>query len=1323
MLPLFATRSNPLVDLHADERDPFVALMRSLYDDAPEALQAWLKANGTTVKDVAADAVIALRPRVPERTRATGGAMSLHDAIHWAHARAQELVGATVFEGDKMKDDAMGASMSTYPMLLAYTEEDSPDAIPLATHAIAIETLRTHAGKHGAAGGQLIRSEWESAYEAIRAAAEAEGEVMPEPESRPSLRSPRASPKSGLPDGSHYRFDPATGRITLNGSYSRTHKTALLPLVKQAEASGKIPQGSHKRTAPGTDDFTFTIPASAALGLAEQVQVVYPHLAAVLRQHAAYWQGKAGGGAQTSTGTGTGAGPRVVGDANAGGVPSERIEWSFAEADKQVHVRGDFLAKAMKEAVGSPSVFVRDANGYYFSCPVSEPKLRLMADEFDKMGKPITAEAIRAYIPTWLSVGRTAVDQSRERGDVPEENARWETRSSQTASGALRETIYLYLGYTPSMGLGGSGIKGIKREKTAQGWAIVMLAPKIPEAAQWLRENDLPRTGEALSRAFGGVKGVIDEEAEHCAVMTSMSMIHGTELRGAVNPSQVNDPKAQEAIEYVRSALRQRVVNPDLKPFPFQLVGMAFAKLSGYRTMIADAPGLGKTIQAIGTLIADPQMLLPAMIVAPKNVAGNWVKELAKWMPNTRVQLVGSRTILDLTAHVYVMGFETMRDNVEEWLPMGAGYIASLEKEIEEGIAAQKAAEAARAKGNKNVPDAPSDADLDELRAEMAKAQQIPEKNRIKYLIVDEAHKLKDPSAAWSKAGRAVAGVVPHALFLTGTPMMNKILELHALLSMLRPDTWGTLAAFKKQYAGKIEKIRTAQGTQIEKVEGVKDAAGLRTRMGCELIRRRKADAIGDLVSPKAREMVPVCVSEEDAAVYSKALREYEAYIRARMAELVRIDVDREIAKFLSDSGLQRDTLIAAGMDRILADEYGILTGHLDEKAIRRKGIPLDEVREQAEQEADARIDAALEAKGVTRDSIEARVEELSGEAAQRALKAEVLTQMGRLLEITGKAKVPAVVRLIKTIHAQKAPARVTDNKTVAPEGVVVFIKHKSVMDAYKKALREAGISFGTIEGSGKAASSEARVKLVEDFQNGKLDVVLAGEGGREGLTLTRAKYLIMAQRFWTPAAEQQAEDRIHRIGQKRDALILIPFIPTAGTGATIDDYMQTLISKKRTLNAEVLGEEEVEEDTLPEDEEESEAEATAGVLTAAGSIKALKGGELCVDPALTGSTVTSVQRHVADGATKALRENPRAFTPAAVPSRSEVQTVLFDRRAWSKAAAEAWLRHHGYDARKVDTTEHYHRFRQHDPHHYVPGSFRTISFTSSIKAVVGSRR
>lgn len=1325
MLPLFATRHNPLVDLHADERDPFAALMRTLYADAPEALREWLKGNGATVKDVAADAVISLRPRVQERTRATGGAMSLHDAIHWAHARAQELVAATVFEGEKMKDDSMGASMSTYPTLAAYTFEADPDAIPLATHAVAIEALRTHAGGKGTTGGQLIRSEWEAAYGAIRAAAEAAGETMPEPESRPTLRSPSASPKSGLPDGSHYSFDPRTGKITLHGSYSRTHKTALLPLVKQAESSGKIARGSWRRVAPESrEDFSFTLLPSAATGLADVVEVVYPDLARVLRQHAEYWMRAAGeqGGAATTGGTQEAA--TVVGDAQGGSIPSEGIRWRFVEADKQVHVMGDFHAKTMQQAVGSPSVFMRGPEGYYFACPVSEPKLLKMIEEFAALGKTRTAEAFRSYLPTWLSVGRTTVDQSREGGEVGEEMSAWETRSTQTPTGKVRETVYLFLPYKASTGLL-TTIKGAKRERFQRGWAVILSASKIPEAAQWLRDNDLPRTGEALSRAFGGVKGVIDEEAEHCAIMTSISMLDGPGkfLRGADKFEQVTDPKAKEAIEYVRNAVRQRVLDPDLKPYPYQVIGAAFAKLTGYRTMNMDAPGLGKTLQAMLTLIADPEMLLPAFVVAPKNVAGNWVKEIHRWMPTMRVQLVGSRVVLDPTAHIYVMGYETMRDRVKEWLPLGANAVAGLEKEIEEGIAAQEEARKAREKGNKNIPKAPSNEELADLRARIVEAQQIPERNRIKYLIVDEAHKLKDPTAGWSKAGRALTKVIPHVMFLSGTPLMNDILEMHALLSMLHPETWGTLAAFKKQYAAKIENIQTASGMTVEKVEGVKDSGGLRTRMGCEVLRREK-EILSALLSPKTRQMVPVCVSEEDAATYRRAVQEYENYIRNRAAEITRAAVEREIATFLTDSGLDRETLILANMDRILSDEYGILKGHFDEAAIRRKKVPLDEVRERAEEEADEARDAALEKKGVTRDSIEKRVKALSEEAVERALKAEVLTQLGRLLELTGQFKVPAVVDMIRTIHAQKAPASVTDNKTVAPEGVVVFVKHGAVMDAYKKALRAAGISFGTIEGSGPASTPEARVKLVDDFQNGRIDVVLAGEGGREGLTLTRAKYLIMGQRYWTPAAEQQAEDRIHRIGQKRDATILIPHVAVAedAKGVSVDDYMQRIIEKKRALVSEVLGGEKVEEETLGEDEAESEEAATAGVLSAMASIKALKGGELCVDPSLTGSAVNALRRHVAEGAAKTLRENPRAFSPRPVPTRSEVQTVLFDRRAWSKAAAVAWLRHHGYDAAKVDTTEHYHRFRQHDPHHYVPGSFRTISFSSSVKAVVGRR-
>lgn len=1326
-LPFYPTRANPFVDLHADERDPFRSLMQALFDTSPETLRAWLKegSHGAAVKDVAADAVIALRPRVPERTRATGGAMSLHDALHWAHARAQELVGATVFEGEKMKDDTMGASMSTYPMLLAYTEESDPDAIPLATHAIGIETLRTHAGTKGTKGGQLPRGEWEAAYEAIRAAAEAQGVPMPEPESRPSLRSPKSSPESGLPDGGEYKFDPATGRVIIAGSFSRKHNTALLPMLKKAVVDGRLSQDAWFGLGKEGNRYPISVDPRYAVEVAATIEGVYPTLAGVLRQHAAYWQGLAGGAVPEAEAEG------VVGDSSEGRVPSENLTWWLDRDDKLVQLAPTkpfaLSTKEMRDAVGIGATQRPGGPvGWFVTVPMRADSLEKAAAYLDSVGKPLTAAAFRTYAPEWVKETRSSLEQTRERGEVKEEQASWTlVEEGTTATGKVKESILLFLPYVVRYPLT-TEVRGATYDSRTKG---VYVKPKdVPVVAQFLRDKGLPRFAEALTRAFGGVKGVADEEEEHCRVMLSMS--HG--MRGAVTVDEVNDPKALEAIEIVRNALRQRVVNPKLQPYPFQLIGMAFAKLTGYRTMIADAPGLGKTVQAIGTMLTDPEMLLPAIIVSPKNVAGNWMEELETWMPRVKAQLVTSQTLFDPTAQIYVMGYETLRSRIDQLLPMSVLAVPTITEEIAQLTAQMKKAEAEK------KPISPgAEKELERLTRLLKDAEDYPAKNRIKYFVADEAHKFKNPTAKWSKAARELSKAVPHVLFLSGTPMMNNVAELHSTLSMLHPTMWGSESAFKKQYTDKktVEKVIKGKKKKVE-IMVLKNGPELHKRMGCQIIRRRKMDAFtkgreggAPLVLPKKRKKVPICVTSEEAKVYDEAVRQYEKYVRERAERIVKALVDREIDTFLAESKMERADVEAQERTEILHNDYDIRKGYFDDAALRARGIPLDDVVARAAERADEQIEALLASKGMTSEAIRLRIKERTDEAVEQAMKAEILTQLGRLLELIGQFKVPSVVDMIKAIHAQKAPARVTKSERVAPEGVVIFAKHGSVMKAYEKALREAGIKVGVISGDAKS-TPEARMKVVKDFQNGDIDVVLASEAGREGLTLTRAKYLIMAQRYWNPAAEQQAEDRIHRIGQKRDATILIPYIVRANAadpdGATADDYMQRIIASKRGLVGEAIGDDEIEESTLSEDEVSEEVEdlleGTSEEFSIFATVKALRKGNLCVDPDLSRSSVAAVRREAETGYETEMRQNPRAFAPAAVPSRSEVQTVLFDRRAWSKAAAETWLRHHGYDARKVDTTEHYHRFRQHDPYLYVPGSFRTISFTSSIKAVVGRR-
>ena len=65
----------------------------------------------------------------------------------------------------------------------------------------------------------------------------------------------------------------------------------------------------------------------------------------------------------------------------------------------------------------------------------------------------------------------------------------------------------------------------------------------------------------------------------------------------------------------------------------------------------------------------------------------------------------------------------------------------------------------------------------------------------------------------------------------------------------------------------------------------------------------------------------------------------------------------------------------------------------------------------------------------------------------------------------------------------------------------------------------------------------------------------------------------------------------------------------------------------------------------------------------------------------------------------------------------SKVQSILFNRKYFTIPVAIQWLSRNGYKHYKVDKTDHYLRFRQHDP---KPNKrYRIITFTPVIKAVI----
>ena len=96
---------------------------------------------------------------------------------------------------------------------------------------------------------------------------------------------------------------------------------------------------------------------------------------------------------------------------------------------------------------------------------------------------------------------------------------------------------------------------------------------------------------------------------------------------------------------------------------------------------------------------------------------------------------------------------------------------------------------------------------------------------------------------------------------------------------------------------------------------------------------------------------------------------------------------------------------------------------------------------------------------------------------------------------------------------------------------ILLFSQFTTMLDRIREGLDQANISSFTLVG---ATPKEKRARLVKEFNAGKASVFLISlKAGGTGLNLTAADVVIHYDPWWTQAAQDQATDRAHRIGQQ----------------------------------------------------------------------------------------------------------------------------------------------------------------------------------------------
>ncbi len=271
--------------------------------------------------------------------------------------------------------------------------------------------------------------------------------------------------------------------------------------------------------------------------------------------------------------------------------------------------------------------------------------------------------------------------------------------------------------------------------------------------------------------------------------------------------------------------------NLRIQPYPYQMDGIRFG-LQRHRIIIGDEPGLGKTLQSIG--IIDTANAYPCLVICPSSLKINWQREFERFTDKKALVLDNNtRTtwpyLLQMKMqHVAIVNYESLR-KFFVW-------------------------------------------DVKEKSFRLKDVVFCPHITMFKSIIIDESHRVKDPSAQQTIFTKGIATGKEWIILLSGTPVVNRPEDLVSQLSIMgRLNEFGGKARFLADYCADDNQMVNGKSSNSKLQELSKHLYS-----SC-LIRREKAKVLTELPD-KTRCDLYVDISNRDE--YNLASADLEEYLR-----------------------------------------------------------------------------------------------------------------------------------------------------------------------------------------------------------------------------------------------------------------------------------------------------------------------------------------------------------------------------------------------------------------------------------------------------------
>eukprot|EP01012_Entosiphon_sulcatum_P003736 TRINITY_DN11307_c0_g1_i1.p1 TRINITY_DN11307_c0_g1~~TRINITY_DN11307_c0_g1_i1.p1 ORF type:complete len:753 (-),score=121.77 TRINITY_DN11307_c0_g1_i1:188-2446(-) len=465
--------------------------------------------------------------------------------------------------------------------------------------------------------------------------------------------------------------------------------------------------------------------------------------------------------------------------------------------------------------------------------------------------------------------------------------------------------------------------------------------------------------------------------------------------------------------------------------------------------LLGDDMGLGKTIQVIAFLrgMFHAQRVSSVLIVVPVSLLANWQREFAKWAPRIpvmefhEVPQARRREILrDARANggVLLTTYGTLSASVDSFETSGITW---------------------------------------------------------DYVVLDEAHKIKNPATKGAKALRRIES--SRRILLTGTPIQNNLSELWSLFDYLCDGKLlGPFVDFKRCLADKIVRGHRRDVNGYEKEVGDEAAKQLQKLIMPYYLRRDKASALGcrdTLVASTVADMDPPCGRYRELAVLQPKT-DLVVWLRIAPAQL---EIYRRYLRTEQCKSLRapdaRSPLVALTQLKKVCDHPWLL---LDNKMF---ACALNEVREKGWESANLK-DVVL----------------FPDEPQERRPACNMVEDC---------VKMNFTLGLLRTLRTEG-------------HRVLVFSASVKMLNIIHMALsHESDMAFVRIDGRLKPCLRQA---VVDEFNSNPeiFCCLLTTAVGGVGLTLTGADRVIVVDPSWNPATDTQAIDRAYRIGQAKPVVV-----------------------------------------------------------------------------------------------------------------------------------------------------------------------------------------